>query len=131
MVVAAAGGDLCWRLRAYGALVRAGLRVGCSTRPGGSQKSVHRDLQEANECGARVAVVVGGDECARGVYGVKDLRTGAQTEARPEELVERCLKICGADAEDVEVYKRYIGVILDGEGSDAEKVKVLRESLGE
>lgn len=48
-----------------------------------------RQLHLADLAGARLCVVVGAEEIKRGVYGLKDLRTGTQTEVHPNEIVAR------------------------------------------
>ena len=57
------------------AMRRAGLRAEMAYR--GNFK---RRMERANRIGARVAVILGGDELARGVAQVKDLETGTQVE---------------------------------------------------
>ena len=57
------------------ALRRAGLRAEIAYR--GNFK---RRMERANKIGARAVVILGDDEIARGVAGVKDLATGTQTE---------------------------------------------------
>jgi histidyl-tRNA synthetase len=56
-------------------LRRAGLRAEIAYR--GNFK---RRMERANKIGARAVVILGDDEIARGVAGVKDLATGTQTE---------------------------------------------------
>ncbi len=68
-------------LAALQALRGAGLRAEIAYR--GNMK---RRLERANRIGARTAVIIGGDELARGVAQVKDLGTGAQTEVALADL---------------------------------------------
>jgi len=47
-----------------------------------------RQFHLADTANARLALIVGGDEIARGVYGIKDLITGEQTEIPADRLID-------------------------------------------
>ena len=64
------GLHLCQRLR------RNGLRVDCDLRG----QAFKKQMKRAAKAGARFAVIVGEDELAAGVVGVKDLKTFEQTQ---------------------------------------------------
>jgi histidyl-tRNA synthetase len=50
--------------------------------------NVKRRMQKAASSGAHVAIIIGDDELARGVAGVKDLSSGAQREVSLAEIVK-------------------------------------------
>jgi len=50
--------------------------------------NVKRRMQKAASSGAHVAIIIGDDELARGVAGVKDLSSGAQREVSIAEIVK-------------------------------------------
>src|SRR5574341_2268249 len=75
-LVALGEGARVWAASRARALRASGLRVDLDHR-GGSPK---RQLRRADHLGARLVVLVGDDELARGTASVKDLRTGEQTE---------------------------------------------------
>ena len=54
-----------------------------------------RQMQHVDRGGAAVAVILGGDEAARGVVAVKDTRTGAQVEVPRGEVVQAVRARCG------------------------------------
>ncbi len=70
---------LAARLRAAGVTTLAPL----VERPMGPQ------IKRADRVGARYAVFVGGEELARGRFGVKDLASGEQVELDETQLIER------------------------------------------
>ncbi len=63
------------------ALRRAGIRAEI-----GYRGTLKRRMERANKQGARAAVIIGGDEAARGVAQVKNLTTGEQTEVALADL---------------------------------------------
>ncbi len=65
-------------------LRRAGLRAEMAYRG-----NLKRRMERANRIGARAAVIVGGEELARGVAQVKHLDTGAQEEVALPDIVAR------------------------------------------
>ncbi len=66
------------------ALRRVGVRAEMAYR--GNMK---RRMERANRIGARAAVIIGGDELARGVAQIKHLDSGTQVEAPLETVAER------------------------------------------
>jgi len=50
--------------------------------------NLRRRMERANKIGARAAVIIGGEEAARGVAQVKNLVSGAQSEVSLDALVE-------------------------------------------
>ena len=50
--------------------------------------NLRRRMERANKIGARAAVIIGGEEAARGVAQVKNLVSGAQSEVSLDSLVE-------------------------------------------
>jgi histidyl-tRNA synthetase len=54
----------------------------------GYRGNLRRRMERANRIGARAAVIIGGEEAARGVAQVKDLITGAQNEVPLDGLVD-------------------------------------------
>ena len=90
--------SLSQRLRA------AGLNVETQLEP----RKLGKQLQYADRAGIRFVIIRGGDEAARGVVAVKDLRRGEQFELAEDELasalrVEReQLRIPGAPGADGE-----------------------------
>jgi histidyl-tRNA synthetase len=66
------------------ALRRQGIRAEMAYRG-----NVKRRMERANRIGARAAVILGGDEVARGVAQVKDLATGTQGEVPLADLPAR------------------------------------------
>lgn len=75
----AAARVLCRRLRA------AGLAAQMPT----VERAMNAQMKRANKVGARFAVFVGRDEIARGLYGLKDLRSGDQEDVDEAGLVAR------------------------------------------
>ena len=71
-------------LDALQALRTAGIRAEMAYRG-----NLKRRMERANRIGARAAVIIGEAELARGVAQLKDLATGAQSEAALDELVAR------------------------------------------
>lgn len=70
-------------LGAVQALREAGWRVEYSLR----ENAFGKQFKQADQLGARLAVIVGGDEVARGVFKIKDLREGNETEVATAELL--------------------------------------------
>lgn len=68
---------LAQQLRARGHVVDMGYGGGLAKR-----------MKRANKAGSRVAVIVGGDELARGVVAVRDMDSGAQTELAVDTLAD-------------------------------------------
>jgi histidyl-tRNA synthetase len=52
----------------------------------GYRGNLKRRMERANKQGARAAVIIGGDEAARGVAQVKNLLTGEQSEVALTDL---------------------------------------------
>lgn len=63
-------------------LRRAGVKADLAFRG-----NVGKRMKQANKVNARIAVLVGGDEMARGVVAMRDLDTGEQTEVARNEVV--------------------------------------------
>ncbi len=63
-------------------LRRAGVKTDLAFRG-----NVGKRMKQANKVNARIAVLVGGDELARGVVAVRDLDSGEQTEVAREKVV--------------------------------------------
>jgi histidyl-tRNA synthetase len=70
-------------LGAVQALRETGWRVEYPLRETGFAKQ----FKHADQLGARLAVIVGGDEVARGVFKLKDLREGTETEVPADQLL--------------------------------------------
>jgi histidyl-tRNA synthetase len=70
-------------LRAVNALRGAGTRVEYPLKATGFGKQ----FKQAGDSGARLALIFGGDELARGVVKVRDLGTGSETEVPAERIV--------------------------------------------
>lgn len=104
MICAAPGSKLEERLKYYGQLLQAQIRVGCSFKESASLKSVKRDLEEANDSKCKLAVIVGENECKGDKVTVKDLDSGEQTEINKSELVDYCRVQLG---KSVDIYKIY------------------------
>ena len=62
---------------------KAGIAAEMSYRGNGKKR-----MERANKIGARAAVIIGGDELARGVAQVKDLVGGGQEEVALDRLAE-------------------------------------------
>lgn len=58
-------------------------------------RRVKHQFKSADTASARCCVVVGEDELAKGVYSLKDLVTGEQTEVSSGEIVERVRRLVG------------------------------------
>lgn len=104
MICAAPGSKLEERLKFYGMLLQAQIRVGCSFKESASLKSVKRDLEEANDSKCKLAVIVGENECKGDKVTVKDLDSGEQTEINKSELVDYCRVQLG---KTVDIYRIY------------------------
>jgi histidyl-tRNA synthetase len=71
-------------------------RAGLSADRAWDERSFKAQFKAADRSGARVALVVGPDEVARGVVGLKPLRGGAQVEVPDELVVERVREMIDA-----------------------------------
>ena len=65
-------------------LRRAGVKTDIAFRG-----NVGKRMKQANKVNARAAILVGGDELARGVVALRDLDTGEQAEVPRGEIVAR------------------------------------------
>lgn len=90
-VCAAPGGSLSMRLRVAGQLWRQSVNVGMSQKEGGSQKHLKKDLEDASETGALLAIIIGGDELLAGTAAVKDLHTSVQDTVPLQDLIPYCM----------------------------------------
>lgn len=70
-------------------LRRAGLRV---TTPH-EETNLGKELKKADKCGAKVAVIIGEDELARGKLVVRDLRRSTQREVAREDITAAVLAV--------------------------------------
>jgi histidyl-tRNA synthetase len=61
----------------------------------GYSGNLGRRLRRASKSGARAAILIGDDEIGRGVVGLRDLDTGAQTEVPTAELRPRLAALSG------------------------------------
>ncbi len=70
------------------AAVAARLRARHSAELDHQGRSLKAQMREAGRLGARFAVIVGEDELARGVVGLKDMEAGEQVEVRLDDLFD-------------------------------------------
>lgn len=61
-------------------------RAGFAVTVDFSDKALKKQLSYAGKAGARFVLIIGDDELATGVYGVKNMRTGEQAVLSPESL---------------------------------------------
>ena len=94
-VVIGAAAERPAALRAITVLRGAGYGVDYPMR----EMAFGKQFKAAAESGARVALVVGGDEVARGVVKLRDLTTRGETEAPAATLVEAVRGLIGPGSE--------------------------------
>ncbi len=83
-VVPVSEDELGAAVRTAQALRRKGLTAEFSMRPG----NMKRAMRDANESGAKAAVIIGPDEVAKGCVTVRDMNTGVQEEIPLKAFVE-------------------------------------------
>lgn len=126
-ICAAPGSKLEERTRIYGDLIKAGVRCGCSFKPGNNLKSLKRDLEEANLSGCKLAVIVGETEVLGENLTVKNLIEEKQFEVLKANGVQKIQEELGKYLDQFKhVYvKSLLEKVQKGEMELAEVMKVM------
>lgn len=116
-VCTAPGGTLAAKLEVAGRLWATGLNVGLTHKDGGSQKTLKRDLEEAVEGNALLAIILGGEEVETASATVKNLKTQQQERVAITELADHIQKVlAGRNARlSLQLCKRALAGVRDGE----------------
>jgi len=86
--------------RALAPIMHALRRRGVGADMDYTRRKLEKQIRAAGEAGARLAVIVGGDERAAGEATVQDLRTRARERVRFDVIEELVVRRLGAHAED-------------------------------